>query len=68
MTDNGELLTVGLHVHKLVVVASAQGIDSVIILHPPMAVWIVKEEQFVDASVIRILVLVRNQFSMILTV
>ena len=66
--DNGELLAVGLHVHKLVVVAGAQGTDSVIILHPPMVVWIVKEEQFVDASVIRILVLVRNQFLIILTV
>ena len=52
---------VGLRVHKLVVVASVQGKESVIILRPPMVVWIVKEGQFVGAAVIRIPVLVKNQ-------
>ena len=33
----------GLHVHKLVVVAYTLDNESVIILHPPMVVWIVKE-------------------------
>ena len=66
--DNGELLVVGLHVHELVVVAYALDNESVIILHPPMVVCIVKEGQFINAAVIRILVLVRNQFLMILTI
>ena len=39
--DNGDLLAIGLHVHKLVVVALALDKENVIIPHPPMVVWIV---------------------------
>ena len=35
--DNGDLLVVGLHVHKLVVVACWLGNESVIILHPSIS-------------------------------
>ena len=59
--DNGDLLAVGLHVHKLVVVASALENESVMILHPPMVERTVKERQFVSAAVMRMLVLVRRQ-------
>ena len=36
--DNGDLLAVGLHVHKLVVVVYALDNENVIIPHPPMVV------------------------------
>ena len=58
--DNGDLLAVGLHVQKLVVVASALENESVMILHPPMVERTVKEKQFVSAAVMRTLVLVRR--------
>ena len=41
LMDNGDVSAVGLHVHKLVVVAYALDNESVTILHPPMVVWIV---------------------------
>ena len=56
-------MTVGLHVHKLVVVARGLGNENVIILHPPMVVRIVKERQFSSVAVTEKLVLVRKQKS-----
>ena len=59
--DNGDLMEVGLHVHKLVVVEYVLDNEHVTNLHPPMEVSTVKEGQFVDTAVIRMLVLVRKQ-------
>ena len=55
--DNGGLLAVGLHVHKLVVVAHALDNDSVIILHLPMMVQTAQEMQPFRIIVIYMIVL-----------
>ena len=51
---------VGLLVQNLVVVASAQGNESVIILHPPMVVQTVEETQPIRIIVIHTIVPVRR--------
>ena len=59
--DNGDLLAVGLHVHKLVVVEYALDNEHVTILHPPMVERTVKERKLISVNVIERPVQVRNQ-------
>ena len=59
--DNGEILAVGLPVHKHVVVARALDNDRAIAPHPPMVVQIVQEVQSDGVTVILMCALVRVQ-------
>ena len=61
LMDSGDLLVLGLPVHKLVVVACKLEYDHVIAPHPPMVVQIVKEGKPDSVIVTPLHVLVRMQ-------